>query len=697
MCGIAGIFDFSRAGGPLADALVGAMNRAIAHRGPDDEGLWASPDRRVLLGHRRLSILDLSANGHQPMVAPGGAVIVFNGEIYNFQELRRDLAGPPLRSDSDTEVLLRLYERDGERCLDDLNGMFAFALWDPARERLVLARDRIGIKPLYYTTMNGVFAFSSEIKALLALPWVRAELDEPALYHFLTFNHVSPPQTMFRGIHKLRPGHLMVVGPGGVERDVPFWEVSYDETLPATEAGLAAHVTEALRRSVRYQMVSDVPVGAFLSGGVDSSAVVALMTEAATAPVRTFTIGFKDAPGYDERDHARRIAEHFRTDHHERIVSREEIVDFLPHVVDIYDEPLADATSIPIWFLSQLARETGTKVILTGDGSDEVFCGYRNWLRYERLQGIYGALEALPGPARRALAALAARLDEDSALHEILGRAARRQEFFWGGAVGMKDSTRRQVLSPEFAGRMAGFDLHGHVADFRRYFQRVIPADRQRSLVDWMVFVGLKDIVPNFYMYRADRLGMAHSIELRVPFLDHHFVRTALSIPAAWKTRGGEPKFILKKALEKLVPRDALYRPKQGFCVPMEQWMQQSIVDHLERRADGFCADTGLFDAAGIRRLIVQTRAGRTSGVQALWNLYFLMSWFDRWLLGRSRDQVQSPRRLSGRYRIHAHQQQRIGTCARSYRISAVVSCALPTCPSRASAPAVCWSPTSAR
>lgn len=633
MCGISGLFNYGGVSRSIHASLIATMNAAIAHRGPDDEGVWESPDHRVLLGHRRLSILDLSANGHQPMVGPRGSVVVFNGEIYNFQELRPQVAGPPLRSASDTEVLLRLYEQSGLKCVDDLNGMFAFALWDPVRETLLLVRDRIGIKPLYYTTQGGIFAFSSEIKALLTLPWVRAELDEEALYHFLTFNHLSPPQTMFRGIHKLRPGHLLEVDRGGVGAERPYWEVSYDATLPPDEAGLAVHIEEALRKSVRYQMVSDVPVGAFLSGGVDSSAVVALMSEVSSAPLRTFTIGFENAATYDERDHARRIAERFRTEHHERVVTREEIVDFLPRIVGIYDEPLADATSIPVWFLAQLARQTGTKVILTGDGADELFCGYRNWLQYHRLQGAYRALVALPGPARRAVAGLGGLLHEDSALQEILRRAARGQEFFWGGAGGLKDSTRRQVLSAGYAARMAGHDLHAHVAEFRRYFARVAGADRQRSMVDWMSFVGLKDIVPNFYMYRADRLGMAHSVELRVPFLDHHFVRTALSVAGDWKVRGGEPKFILKRALRGLVPHEALYRRKQGFCVPLEIWMQGSIVDHLERRADSFCAETGLFNAQGIRQLVAQARAGKSGVVHGLWNLYFLMNWFDGWLL----------------------------------------------------------------
>jgi len=633
MCGINGIFDFRALRGGLDPSLVAGMNRAIAHRGPDDEGSFATPDRRVLLGHRRLSILDLSANGHQPMAGPAGAVIVFNGEIYNYRELRAGVTGPTLRSDSDTEVLLRLYEQKGLRCLDDLNGMFAFALWDPAEQRLVLARDRVGIKPLYYTLMGGVFAFSSEIKALLTLPWVTAALDEEALSRFLTFNRVGAPRTMFRDIHKLDPGHLLLVGPNGIQRDEPYWEVDYGEPLPAAEQGLATHVVEALRKSIRYQMVSDVPIGAFLSGGVDSSGVVGLMAEASTAPVRTFTIGFDGAPDYDERQHARAISAHFGTQHHERLVQRQEIVDFLPRIVDIYDEPLADATSIPIWFISQLARETGTKVILTGDGADELFCGYRNWLQYQRLDGVYQLLRSLPAPARRAMAGLAGGLDEDSALHEILGRAARRQEFFWGGAGAFKESTRRQVISPQFARQLAGTDVHRQVADYRHYFQRVAPASRQGSIVDWMVFVGLKDIVPNLYMYRADRLGMAHSIELRVPFLDHHFVRMALSIPAAFKVQGGEPKYILKRALESVVPREALYRRKQGFCVPLEHWMQQAIVDHLEARTTDFCAATGLFDAAGIRALVAQARAGKTNVVHGLWNIYFLMSWFDRWLL----------------------------------------------------------------
>src|SRR5690606_18244337 len=331
-------------------------NAALAHRGPDDEGAWHDPHRGVHLGHRRLSILDLSEAGHQPMRTPRGTTIVFNGEIYNFEELKASLLpGERFASHTDTEVLLRLYERFGDDVLRHLNGMFAFALWDPGRGRLLLARDRVGIKPLYYTRQGGVFAFASEVRALLTLPWVRAALDEEALYHFLTYSKVMPPRTMFRDIYKLRPGHKMVVEVGGAARGEAhcesYWEVAYENLDGVSEEALEDRLFEALRRSVGYRMISDVPVGAFLSGGVDSSAVVALMAERTRHPVSTYSIGFEGAPGFDESAEARRVAERFGTRHHARVVTPQDIRDFVPRVADVYDEPLADATSIPLYFL----------------------------------------------------------------------------------------------------------------------------------------------------------------------------------------------------------------------------------------------------------------------------------------------------------------------------------------------------------
>lgn len=636
MCGISGIFDFASAKAVVRQSELEAMNAAIAHRGPDDRGFWSNPAAGIWLGHQRLSILDLSENGHQPMQGRDGSVIVFNGEIYNFRELRKCLRNQQFLSESDTEVLLRLYEQRRQAMLGDLNGMFALAIWDPGADELFLARDRIGIKPLYYTEANGVFAFSSELKGLLTLPWVARELDEEAVYHFLTFNKLSPPATMFKGIHKFHPGHAMRVGRNGIRRYEAFWEVSYDCPIEHTEEELAEQAMANLRRAVEYRMVSDVPVGAFLSGGVDSSAIVGLMSGMADRPVKTYSIGFQGAPNYDERERANRISEIFQTEHFEKEVSRQEIIDFLPHVVDIYDEPLADPTSIPIYFICRIAHEMGSKVVLTGDGADELYCGYRGWLRYEKFQPYFEQISKLPRSLLRAAAFAAGKRNQNSVLHEMLSRAASGQEFFWGGAGGLKESAKQSLISTDFANRMCHVDIHMHIADLRRAFEDAAPTGRHGEIGDWMTFVGVKDIIPNFYLARADRLGMAQSIELRVPFLDHENVSFAMALEHQWKTRGGEPKYLLKRALEGLLPRETLYRRKQGFCVPLDEWMGPLIVDYLEVSLAPFCRDTDYFNCDAVAQLISAARAGNTQVTPVLWNIYFFITWYYRWIDGDS-------------------------------------------------------------
>ena len=595
MCGINGFFNYSGKVLTGQEAVLQRMNIVLGHRGPDDHGTWHSGDQRVWLGHQRLSIVDLSPNGHQPMQGANGSVIVYNGEIYNFKSLRRQFDESTLRSASDTEVLLRLYERDGIDCLAALNGMYAFAIWNQKRRELHLARDRIGIKPLYYTTQNGIFAFSSEVKALLTLPWVSATLDESALYHFLTFNHLEPPQTMFQDIHKFHPGYRMIVGEQGVCAYEPYWEVTYTDYSAATFPELRQRVYDELQASVRHQMVADVPVGAFLSGGVDSSAVVGLMSRCTSKPVRTYSIGFANAPNYDELKYARRISRHFGTEHFEKVVTAQEIADFLPRVVDIYDEPLADATSIPMYFLSQLARENGTIVVLTGDGADELFCGYRHWMRYATLYPWFRAYSMLPRFVKSAVTSLYGAIRRSSPAAEILSRAEKGQEFYWG-AGGFKESAKRRFLSREYIERMKTRDSHESVLNQRRLLDSIAPNGRKLSDIDWLCFKGLKDSVPNFYLYRADHMSMAHSIEIRVPFLDHHMVDFALSIGGAWKLRDNQPKYILKKALEPLVPHDNLYRNKMGFCVPLREWAGEIMVEYVDSHLEKFCSDTGLFD-----------------------------------------------------------------------------------------------------
>jgi asparagine synthase (glutamine-hydrolysing) len=629
MCGICGIYNYS---GSVIDNPVGTvekMRRALAHRGPDDQGLWASPRRDVVLGHRRLSIIDLTSRGHQPMTLDGSFVITYNGEIYNFKELRSDLE-EEFFSLTDTEVLLRLYMKFGRECLDRLDGMFAFAIWDRSRKSLFLARDRTGEKPLYYTTRGGIFAFASELKALLELPWLDRSIDEEALYHFLTFNHLQAPRTMFKGIHKMEPGHCMTVCDKGAGPSEPYWNVSYRDLDSCTEEEAVKMVRSGLEKSVKRRTVSDVPIGAFLSGGVDSSSVVALMSQHTERPVRTYSIGFESAPHYNELEEARRVADLFKTDHREVIVTPEEIKAFLPRVVDIYCDPLADAASIPIYFISQLARSQGTPVILTGDGADEIFAGYRRWASYASWYPRYRLFRKLPSLAKRTVAAAWSLVDDYGPLYDLVRRATKDEEFFWG-AGGFRESGKSSFLSPDFRRRMAGRSSYNEVLVHRLEFEELAEGKEDRSGIDWMCYRGLKDTVPNCYLYRADHVGMAHSVEVRAPFLDPELVLLALSLPGGMKVKNREPKHILKKALEPLLPHDVLYRKKKGFCVPLQEWAGEIMLEYLRGEIHSFCSETGLFDAAGLMDQVDRAEGGEKGGVFSLWNIYFLIHWFRRW------------------------------------------------------------------
>ncbi|MEP7265058.1 MAG: asparagine synthase (glutamine-hydrolyzing), partial [Bacteroidota bacterium] len=376
MCGINGIYNFT--GQHLADvpSLISGMNKSIAHRGPDDEGTWNTADHKLFFGHRRLSIIDLSQLGHQPMLDEHGNAIIFNGEIYNYQELKKAIPDHHFKSDSDTEVLMELLHRKGTACLKDLNGMFAFAWWNNKEQKLILARDRIGKKPLYYTLQNGVLAFSSEIRALLTLPWVKAQPDDESLYHFLTFNQVSSPKTLFRNIYKIAPASYITANSNVVDQPVVYWDVEYKNIAEKDEQSICSRINKELTDAVSLRMVADVPVGAFLSGGVDSSAIVAYMNQLGFSKIKTYSIGFSHQPDYTELKYAEKIAKKYGTEHFEKIVQPDDLKELLPEMASIFDEPLADATAIPIWFISKLARENGTIVVQTGDGSDEIFGGY---------------------------------------------------------------------------------------------------------------------------------------------------------------------------------------------------------------------------------------------------------------------------------------------------------------------------------
>lgn len=633
MCGINGIYFLYGQDNGQSAVHIKAMNDAIAHRGPDDEGYWCNAEATLHLGHRRLSIIDLSAAGHQPMTDQEGDAIVFNGEIYNYKELQYLVqGGSPLQSDSDTEVLLRLLKKENEKALQRLNGMFAFAWWNSEKMELLLARDRAGKKPLYYTFQNGIFCFSSEIKSLLRLPWIKAECDQEALYHFLTYNQLPPPYTLFKGIGKLAPGERMLVNKNG-HSIAPYWEIEPEDWSARSEAEIADTLYHLLDDSVKYRMVADVPVGAFLSGGVDSSAVVALMRRHHTGTIKTFSVGFEGQPGYDERIHADAIARKYGTEHHEKIVRPGDIADSLPAIIESFDEPMADATCIPIWFIAQLARQHNTIVVQTGDGADELFAGYNAWMRYRKIEPYYILLRRLPTAARRAFASLAnGILSEGHPAREIIARASLQQELFWGGARAFKESEKASSLSATFAEATAGLSSYAVIQSYRKDFEVLQQKHPHLSPIDWMCYLGFKFQIPSKYLYRMDRLGMAASIEIRNPFLDYRMVNAAFSVPSELKIKNNTPKYILKKSLERLLPHDILYRKKMGFCVPLQEWAGEIMLDYVETHRREFTRNTDIFSDDGLKRQLQAIRKGNTAYTNQLWTIYFMMAWFKKWM-----------------------------------------------------------------
>jgi asparagine synthase (glutamine-hydrolysing) len=630
MCGINGFYNFSDQTINDPQSLIQTMNICLRHRGPDDEGTWSDAQNKIHLGHLRLSIIDLSFSGHQPMKTPFGTVIVYNGEIYNYKEIQSHVNEYNYLSSSDTEVILNMYEKYGEQCLNFFNGMFSFALWDSRKEELFLARDRAGKKPLYYTTQGGLFAFSSEIKSLLTLPWVKSELDTKAFYYFLTFNQLPPPLTMFKNIYKFHPGYKMVVGKNGIKKYEQYWEVNYSDLSNNSFESLVDQTYQALEKSVKYRMVSDVPVGAFLSGGVDSSAIVAMMSKMSSTQVKTYSIGFEGQPHYDELEHARTVSKMFNTQHYEKLVTADDIKNFLPKVVDIFDEPIADPTCIPIYFISQKAREQGTIVVLTGDGSDEIFAGYRSYVRYLKYYSLFHSYSKVPSWLKKIIASVYKNFDETTPRYEMLYRAANSQEFFWGAARSFKESTKRKFLSSKFLLESKNWNSYEVIESYREMYN-LIP-NHPTEDIDWMCYLGFKMNDTNCYLFRSDRLGMAHSIETRAPFLDYELINFALSVPGKYKVVNGEPKYILKKALERILPHSVLYRKKMGFNVPLREWAGDIMLDYTEMNLESFCSNIGLFEKERLKVLIHNIRNGKTDSTNNLWTIYFLMNWFKKWM-----------------------------------------------------------------
>jgi asparagine synthase (glutamine-hydrolysing) len=608
----------------------------MATRGPDGAGLWASPDGRAILGHRRLSIIDLSAAASQPMTTEDGRhSLVFNGEIYNHQELRAELVAEGVTTwrtgHSDTEVILRGFERYGIAILPRLRGMFAFALWDARDRELWLVRDRIGIKPLYYHESGSRIRFASEIKAILRDGRVARRMNDAALVHYLTFTTAPAPATMFEGIAKVPAGTYLRFREGGRKTSVRYWDPL---EAAASQAGVAYpdlvdRARWLVKDAVRAKSVSDVPVGVFLSGGVDSSTNAVLFAkQGGGGSVRTFSIEYdRDYAGCaSEIEYARKVARLVGAESYVRTLTEKDVLDFIPRMIELQDEPIGDPVCAPVYFVSELARSHGVIVCHVGEGADELFFGYPTWLLRLRLQSALSGAEVFGGGAVRAAARLAGWAARYRREGDALRRVGMKLPLFWGGADAFTEAEKEKLLGPSIRWARADASREA-IRPIYEEFRRS-PARGDHGL--WMTYLDLKIRLPELLLMRVDKMSMGTSIEARVPFLDHPLVEWAMGVPTAQRVRDGRLKAILKDAMRGEVPDDILDRPKQGFAVPVQSWVKGRFGAFARSTVTAFADRTGTLD-----RRAVQAVAERAQGTK-LWYLLNFAMWHERWIEGGS-------------------------------------------------------------
>jgi asparagine synthase (glutamine-hydrolysing) len=649
VCGIAGLFDPRREIDP--DRLgrdAAAMAAALTHRGPDDSGLWVDPDGRVAFGHRRLAVVDLSPLGRQPMVSADGRwVLSYNGEIYNFKDLRHRLAreGAVFRGSSDTEVLVAAVEHWGvDQALEASEGMFALSLWDRHRRQLHLVRDRFGEKPLYYGWVGTTLAFSSELKSLHHLADFAPELDRDAVALYLRYSCVPSPHTVYQGVRKVRPGQILTFGdqarPGVPPEDRLFWsagaavESARRRPLVGTENALIDQAEDVLSRSVADRMVADVPIGAFLSGGVDSSLVVSLMQQHSDRPVQTFTAGFADQ-AFDESDEAGSVAAHLGTDHTLLRVADSDAADVIPRIPDIWDEPFADISQIPVLLVSELAR-TQVTVSLSGDGGDELFAGYN---RHAWLERLWRHAATLPAPVRRAAGSVLERIPPGAVdgVAGITGSLPVRWQV-------RNPATKVAKVAKVLAAKDPADAYLGLVSHWDSAESMVLGARPQGSLgsdpwpelsgmTEQMLWLDLVGYLPDDILTKVDRAAMAVSLETRVPFLDRSVFDLAWRMPMSMKLHDGVTKWILRQVLYRHVPAALVDRPKMGFGVPIGSWLRGPLRPWAEELLDEKrLARQGLLDVEAVRRAWGQHLAGRRDRAYELWDVLVLEAWLDRWM-----------------------------------------------------------------
>jgi asparagine synthase (glutamine-hydrolysing) len=625
MCGIVGIYHYGRSEG-VDPARLKAMNDRIVHRGPDDEGAWV--DGKIGLGMRRLSIIDLSG-GHQPMTNEDGSLwIVFNGEIYNFQSLREELIakGHPFKTHSDTEAILHLYEEHGVDCVKRLRGMFAFSLWDKKRKRLLLARDRIGKKPLVYALGDGRLAWASELEALTSLPDLPREIDPAAVDLFLGLQYIPSPLTIYQSVRKLPPAHRLVFenGQARVER---YWDLPYDEPpLPMDLEEAKQAIRDKIKESTKLRMISDVPLGAFLSGGVDSSVVVAMMAGLSDRPVKTFSIGFEEE-AFSELPFAREVAQRYSTDHTEFVV-KPEMADVLPLLARHYGEPYADQSALPTYYVSKETRKHVT-VALNGDGGDENFAGY---LRYAAMKGSR-YLDLIPAPAKRLGLRLAEQLPEGHAPYDYGWRIKRLMRSVVLGdpparyfkMIGyFSDEEKAAMYAPSFKALLNG--------DSRRtlsYFDSLFRKGEELDFVNRLLLVDFSSYLPDCLMVKVDIASMANSLEGRSPLLDHELVEMVFRMPGAWKLKGVRGmKWIFKEAMKPYLPPSIYRRGKMGFGIPLGPWFRGRLKEYWRDHVLGADAlSRGYFEKAVLQRYFDEHQSGKRDHGYRMWALLMLELW----------------------------------------------------------------------
>lgn len=625
MCGICGIIDTAKA--PIDKARVTAMARAMAHRGPDDEGIYSAAG--VCLGHRRLSIIDLSSAGHQPLSNEDKAIwAVLNGEIYNYKELRGELQkkGHTFHSNSDTEVLVHLYEAQGKECVKSILGMYAFAVWDSKRQSLLLARDRIGKKPLLYSYRDGKLCFASEFRALLESNLVEKKINLQALDYYFTFGYIPAPLTIYANVFKLLPGHILCLEKQQLKTE-RYWQLDFTKKLDICEKEAKEEISRLLTEAVRARLYSDVPLGVFLSGGIDSSLVVGMMAKLCNQKIRTFSIGFDEAE-YDELKYARSIARHFDTDHKEFIV-RPKALDVLPALVEHYGEPYADPSCIPTYYLAQMSKQY-VSVVLNGDGGDELFAGYD---RYQAM--LYSSFfDNIPLFLRKKIHHIAMSIipetrAQQSGMRKIkrffnaIGLPPHKRYMQWIGVF--DDELKESVYSPDFLKSAAN---NPSDALFKSALN-----DTSMHVIDRLLKLDTMTYLPDDLLVKVDIATMSHGLEARSPLLDHRLMEFVAALPVSFKLRGATKKYILKKVAKQFIPWENIYRPKKGFGVPIGEWFRGELKGILlDNVLDRHFLKIGYFNKKALQGIVTQHMSEKENHSFQLWTLLMFSLWYRKFI-----------------------------------------------------------------